>query len=236
MVQLQKDSNRLYIYTDTPTGFLMELHQYFFGFESIEEVSNRKQNKKHQSSRKYDCSYTFMTTGHYLASTYVVSQHLGRWPETILPVTRQEAAGWGTSNPSWRQQEGGLGWTVLPRLADSWWRCGRRQPPSRPKRPSWKKPRWEEKVRDWNHEMQFLFVSVFAFVGYCFFCVVYVCHLRKKPQTQVPKILRNSRSILDRSELLGTQKEVMEVLSSLDCSRWKRGKTAEEMGGWKVKT
>ena len=27
------------------------------------------------------------------------------------------------------------------------------------------------------------------------FCVVYVCHLQKKPQTQVPKILRDSRQI-----------------------------------------
>lgn len=86
-----------------------------------------------------------------------------------------------------------------------------------------------DRLKSWN---AVLFVFVFSFVGYCFFCVVYVCHLKKNHKLKFPK----SFAILYRSELLGTQKEVMEVLSCLDCSRWKRGKTAEEIGGCKVTT
>lgn len=157
---------------------------FFLGFESIEEVSNQKQirNTNHQESMTVAILSRPPVT--IFASTYVVSQHLGWWPEKILPVTRQEAARWGTSNPSWRQQEGGP-WvfSVLPWLvADSWWRCGRRQPPSRPKRPSWKKPRWEEKVTDWNHEMQFCWFPFLLLLATVFFCVVYVCHLKIKKE------------------------------------------------------
>ena len=180
MVQLQKDSNRLYIYT--PTGFWGSWVAHCFcwlwvnwgGFEP-------EANKKHQSSRKCDCSYAFTTTGHYLASTYVVSQHLGWWPEKNSSCHKARSRGMRNVEPQlattrrrpWVNSATKIGGRFLIEM----WQETTSKSPQTPKLEEAKVRGKSERLKSWN---AVLFVFVFVFLATVFFCVVYVCHLKRK--------------------------------------------------------
>lgn len=161
----------------------VELHNIFLklwvnwgGFEP-------EANKKHLSSREYDCSFTFTTTGHYLCVYLCGFSTLGPMAWKNSSCHKARSRGMRNVEPQlattrrrpWVNSATMIGGRFLMEM----WQETTSKSPQTPKLEEAKVRGKIERLKSWN---AVLFVSVFAFVGYCFFffCVVYVCHQKKK--------------------------------------------------------